>query len=563
MRTFPRIDAIYCHEERCGKCENARPHFSCTRISSFDKTKQIPIVLLEKGKRQLHFWWESRRAPSGPPWYSDGWDSLYIADDNLINTIERIIGIRDTGAFVSIYYRQDKRIRVNSYPFVRSAIEYDLLSQMIRKRWDGQEWSVKRLNLSERIDKIAKVVADNLFENIPEMKTKTRDKLAEIVSHHSTVLCSLMPYVLDDCVEEIFMDMPGREIYFDHSHFGRVFTSVRFSDNQSRKLVTMLRRESNLHLDRRNPSLKADITILGIPLRFSVTIDPLAADGMSFEIRKARRSPFDIPSLIRNETISSEIAALLLLAINLRMNITITGRPGTGKTTLLNALDISTPEIWRKVYIEDIVESRLYEKHNQIRFSVSPLDESFGKEDKSTEILKTLHRSPDYLIMGEIQTSEHSRALFQAIAAGLPSIQTCHADSASSLLARWKYNHDIDDVSIALMDVIITMDRPVPGESKRQISEIVEIRRRLKDGILHFGGLHTIYSGADLSNEISFSKDGAFQSIVSKRHNYEWDLVLERLTLLIEDSKAEGFTDFDEISSRLWENGDPLLFAYK
>jgi type IV secretory pathway ATPase VirB11/archaellum biosynthesis ATPase len=138
-----------------------------------------------------------------------------------------------------------------------------------------------------------------------------------------------------------------------------------------------------------------------------------------------------------------------------------------------------TPIPWRKIYIEDAVESRLIEGHHQVRIKVDPVDERSRQSNKSIEIVKSLHRSPDYLILGEIQTAEHSQALFQAVAAGLRTIQTCHSDSAASLMSRWTIGHQVDSSSIALMDVIVTLDRPVPGQSRRYVKEIVEVRRDL------------------------------------------------------------------------------------
>jgi len=258
-----------------------------------------------------------------------------------------------------------------------------------------------------------------------------------------------------------------------------------------------------------------------------------------------------------------EAAAILLLAVSARFNITITGGPGSGKTTLLNALDMTTPRSWRKVYIEDAVESRAIKGYHQVRIRVDPVDENEPGFDKSKEIVKSLHRSPDYLVLGEIQTAEHSRALFQAIAAGLHSMQTCHSDSASSLISRWTSDHGIDKSSVALMDLIVTMERSTPGEATRRVKEVVEVRRQVTDGLLRFVGLNTVLSSQLPKPRIpKWAEDGAFvihsreQSIQSHVPAYE------KLLHELESGIGGSGTDTTMfIGERLWKSGHP--FAYR
>jgi Flp pilus assembly CpaF family ATPase len=299
-----------------------------------------------------------------------------------------------------------------------------------------------------------------------------------------------------------------------------------------------------------------ELEVLGASLRFSVSIPPLSPDGLHIEIRRAKNIPFTITDLISNDTITPEIASILLLAVACRFNITITGGPGTGKTTLLNALDSTTPRWWRKIYIEDAVESRYQEKHHQVRFRVDPVDEQSSKSDKSREIVKCLHRSPDYLILGEIQTAEHSNALFQAIAAGLRTMQTCHSSSSSSLVSRWKLNHGIQDTSLAIMDLIVTLERPVPGESKRRVKEIVEIRRKKVDGLIQFSGLNTVYdsrtglgSWAHDGAFLSYARDSGFESHVS---------ALGSLTEIVATGSYKS--DLELLNEHMWSKGHPLSF---
>jgi hypothetical protein len=218
---------------------------------------------------------------------------------------------------------------------------------------------------------------------------------------------------------------------------------------------------------------------------------------------------------------------------------------------------MTTPRWWRKIYIEDAVESRDQEEHHQVRFRVDPVDEQLSKSSKSSEIIKCLHRSPDYLILGEIQTAEHSNALFQAIAAGLKTLQTCHSSSSSSLVSRWKLNHGIQDTNLAMMDLIVTLERPKPGESNRRVKEIVEIRRNIVDGLLQFSGLNVVYDIRKGHND--WARDGAFVSFAR-------DLGIESHVPalgVLERIMTTRFhqSDLETLSEQLWSNGHPLKFV--
>jgi flagellar protein FlaI len=358
--------------------------------------------------------------------------------------------------------------------------------------------------------------------------------------------------------EEIYLDGPNTSIYFDHQKMGRCITSSTFNEVEVPRIVTFLRSESNLHLDRSNPSLKMELGLLGSILRVSASVPPLSADGLSLEIRRARKYPFTIGDLIENATITQDAAAILLLAVASRLNITITGGPGTGKTTLLNALDCVTPRWWRKVYIEDAIESRNLREHHQVKLQVDPVDEQYRRMSKSEEIVKCLHRSPDYLILGEIQTKEHSKALFQAIAAGLHSIQTCHSDSAASLVTRWIQGHNIEKSNLGMMDLIVTLERPKPGESLRQVKEIVEIRKGVQNGLLTFSGINTIYD--NLSKKIgSFAEDGAFRTLAVSLGIDDYDQALKSLIVTIQNDSDN--LNLERLSESMWAFGHPMKFV--
>jgi len=550
---------IRCSVGRCEACPD-RMDDGCRKLgqSEDSSTENIHTVLIEAERGFLHYYGHKELQQTYPPWYIDGWETVFIGMNcPLFNDLGDILEIYKVGPYLTLFKKSGNQIEHHSIPIVRTSLEYSLVEELSDSTTQFESRNgmfSERKGITQRLEMITGIVSKHILKLIPEINESTRTTLSEIIAQRRSVFGSLIPILLDDLVEELYLDYPGANVYFDHQKLGRCGTNFTFFESDVSKIITLIRAESNLHLDRSNPSLKMDLQILGASLRFSVSIPPLSPDGLHLEIRRARNRPFSIADLIDNNTITPEVAAILLLAVTCRFNITITGGPGTGKTTLLNALDMTTPRWWRKIYIEDAVESRNQEKHHQVRFRVDPVDEQLGKSDKSSEIIKSLHRSPDYLILGEIQTAEHSNALFQAIAAGLRSLQTCHSDTSSSLISRWKLNHGIQDSNLAMMDLIVTLERPKPGESKRRVKEIVETRRKKVDGLLQFSGLNVVYDFKEGQGD--WAHDGAFLTYARDYGIESHEPAVRNIMNMMTNTQYRS--DLDILSARLWSNGHPL-----
>jgi type IV secretory pathway ATPase VirB11/archaellum biosynthesis ATPase len=299
--------------------------------------------------------------------------------------------------------------------------------------------------------------------------------LSRLAAFEAAGIPTVYALALDDMVTEFFVDSTATPVYLDHSRYGRCETRLVLTERERKAIETHMDTFKGYTMDYSNPSLKNEFDIFGKRLRVSLDISPLAVNYFSVDVRKLTSNALTIVDLIRMDVMSSECAAFLLAGLELGLNVTIVGETGTGKTTVLNSLDEAMDPRLRRVYIEDAVETRdlLGKGYHQLKLRVDPFDRAAeSSRTKSEEITKILHRSPDLVVLGEIQSEEHSRAFFHALTAGVRGMQTFHSSSAEQAVRRWKEMHGISDASLFELDILVQMSRPDKLGSRRIVEAV-------------------------------------------------------------------------------------------
>ncbi len=338
---------------------------------------------------------------------------------------------------------------------------------------------VKPLTFERLVEVIMQEVSP-LLSQIQDMK-RLRE-VSELVAYECIGLSRFYALATDNMVTEFFCDSKFTPIYLDHMSFGRCETEIFLTERERDAIETHLDTFGGYSLDFRTPSLKHDIEVSGKRLRVSLDLEPLAVYGFSLDVRRLDPSGLRIGQLISMRTLTAEAASFLIAWAELGGNICIVGETGSGKTTLMNAIDRELNPKLRRVYIEDAVETPdlLKEGYHQLKLRVEPYDKARNIRTKEFESVKMLHRSPDMMILSEIQSEEHSKALFSSLESGIRGLQTFHGSSPEQALRRWRLLHGISEIALQDLGLLVQMSRPDRLKPTRLVSRISQVS--LQDG---------------------------------------------------------------------------------
>ena len=217
--------------------------------------------------------------------------------------------------------------------------------------------------------------------------------------------------------------------------------------------------------------------------RINAIIPPLSVNGPILTIRKFKRNLNSIDDLLRNGTLTRDMAIFLECAVKAKMNMIVCGGTGSGKTTILNILSSFIGENERVITIEDAHELSLSQKH------VIPLEtrrtnyKSDGEITMRDLVRNSLRMRPDRIIVGEVRGAE-AFDMLQAMNTGHEgSLTTLHANGAVDALNRLETmvlmgNMEIPVLAIRdyiknAIDIIINIERLSDG--RRKVTSICEI----------------------------------------------------------------------------------------
>ncbi|HUH82343.1 MAG TPA: ATPase, T2SS/T4P/T4SS family [Nitrososphaerales archaeon] len=327
--------------------------------------------------------------------------------------------------------------------------------------------------------RLVEVLVQRSAGRLASYGTRTRIReLSELAAYEAVGLSRVFALAKDEEVTEFFVDSDTSPVYLDHMAAGRCETDMILTEREREALQTHVDTFSGYTLDFKTPSLKNDLAIGGAILRVSLDLEPVSVNRFALDVRRLNVSSLSLSQLILLSVLSEEAAAVLIGWLEVGGNVTIIGETGTGKTTLLNALDEQLERRLRRLYIEDAVETKdlLELGYHQMKVKVDPFERGDGTgRTKESEIVKALHRSPDIVILSEIQSEEHSRAFFQALASGARGIQTFHASTIEQAMRRWSGMHHIPEQNMLDLGLMVQMSRPERLGQARYVFRVCQV----------------------------------------------------------------------------------------
>lgn len=414
-------------------------------------------------------------------------------------------------------------------------LEIKLLDELSGKINLLQEKEEKERIVFDGLDKLCgRLEKDLLLQEINKLKSQ-EEREAFVKDFFSYGIIEEL--FRDDNTEDIIINSLNY-IQVHHSKNGLIKTDKKFNTQKEldvfiKKLLVFSGRSSLKKIN--------NLELPQIEGRVNITYSPF---GPQITITRTKANPLSIINLVDNHTLSYEMAALLWLYVEglsiKPANIIISGGPGTGKTTLLNALFSFVPERERVVVIEDTLELNTQSQDNYSRLESDD-------EMSLLELVKdSLRMRPDRIVVGEVR-GEEAKDLMTAINTGKYCLGSLHAGSAREAILR--LNNEpmkVPQILINLIDVFIVMRKYQNKDAVfRVASEVTETAGMEQNMILLSPVFQYNYERHDF---INVAPSSVYCERLSKASGLSIKDILKELSIRAKVLKALKDNDIFELS---------------
>lgn len=267
------------------------------------------------------------------------------------------------------------------------------------------------------------LIDDETKGDQPEVRTRIFEELEGLGPIKNLIDDSEITEILINSHEHIFYEKKGHLFKLQDKFFSEA-SYLAFIDRLTQKCHTYMNREK--------PFVESQHENLRITTIFS----EMARGSHLISIRKQPQTRWTLEKLLDGHWCSQSQMQIIREIINQKKNFLVIGGTGSGKTSFLQAILQSLPELERSIIIEDTQEL-----HPANLASVSLLtrqDPSRSVSDITMDDLlkRALRLRPDRLVVGEIRGPE-AKSLLMAMATGHDgSFGSLHARTASEALLR-------------------------------------------------------------------------------------------------------------------------------
>ena len=323
---------------------------------------------------------------------------------------------------------------------------------------------------------IIKEKCDKVISNY-NLNDNERNYLYDLIQSEITSKNPLDYLIADDNITEIMVNSTN-EIYVEVDGVLKKDETVSFiNDEHIVRTINSLIKNTDVPIYESNPIID---TNMEDGSRITAIIPPLSKNPV-VTIKKFKHNVETIEDLLGKGMLTAEMARLLSLAIEGRLNILVTGSSGSGKTSLLNIICNLIPNEERIVTIEDTFELQLKDKH---AIPLETIRNNKEKEITLKDLVNTAIRlRPDRIVIGEIRGEEAFDYLESMNIGYEGTISTLHANNASDAMSRLETMSMTNSHKIPLeiikkyitntIDMVVHISRMKDG--RRRITEIVSI----------------------------------------------------------------------------------------
>lgn len=345
-------------------------------------------------------------------------------------------------------------------------IVYRIHREIIREMGQESFNNRKRDDIENKIRAISEATFENNYDNLPRSE---REIIINQVVDEVLAYGPLSPLLRDDSISEIMVNGP-KQVYVERR--GKIEkVNVVFRDNlHLHTIIERIISPLGRRLDESSPMVDAR---LPDGSRINAIIPPLAINGCVLTIRKFSKNILRTSDLIRNNTMSSQMAKFLEACVKGRMSIIVSGGTGAGKTSTLNIISGFIPNGERIITIEDSAELVLNQEH-VVTLETRPANiDNRGEVTIRDLVRNSLRMRPDRIVVGEVRGGE-ALDMLQAMNTGHDgSLSTAHANSPRDLLSR-----------LETMVLMAGMEMPIKA-IREQIASALDFivhQARLSDG---------------------------------------------------------------------------------
>lgn len=275
----------------------------------------------------------------------------------------------------------------------------------------------------------------------------------------------ITPYLASSDVSEVMVNGPNK-IFVEQ---GGKLTQVDRKFPSEGELLRVVRQLLTLAGKQLSPQMPLLDCRLSDGSRMTVTTPPVTSQTC-FTIRRPTYRVQDLSELVTRNAMSAGMAEFLRVAVQMRLNILISGGTSCGKTTLLNAMATLVPKYNRIVTIEDTFEIAMPHPNWVAMETVfQGRGEGGTTVDMRSLVAHALHLRPDRIFLGEVRGAE-ALDMLQAMNSGHDgSMATIHASSPMDVISRLETL-----VLMAGYEIPLTAIRQ---QISRAINLIVQMRR--------------------------------------------------------------------------------------